>query len=356
MSRTVAGFRRWSRFGAGWIVEWRPRRGDRHRLRPGLMELEARRLLATFTVTSTADDGSAGTLRSVIAEATATLGANTIDFDATVFSTPRTIALGGSQLELSNTGGLQTITGPAAGVTVNAGGKSRVFQVDKGVTASISGLTITGGSTTSGGGGLLNDGTVYLTDCAVSSNKDQYSGGGLWNGGTATLTNCTISGNSAADAGGLYNKGTVTLTDCPVRGNDALDGYGGGLRNLRGTMSLPVARLAETWPGDSTPAAAAAWRITRHAEPDRLHAQQQLRRVQRIGRRPGERLRHGNPDRLHDPEQLLRRRRRRPVEWRHGEPDQLHGQRQLTVGGLWNGGTANLTNCTVSGNSQAAAY
>ncbi len=34
------------------------------------------------------------------------------------------------QLELSNTTGTQTITGPAAGVTVSGGGASRVFQVD----------------------------------------------------------------------------------------------------------------------------------------------------------------------------------------------------------------------------------
>ena len=57
-----------------------------------------------------------------------------------------------------------------------------MFQVDAGVTASISGLTITGGNAAGNGGGLYN-----------------Y-------GGTATLTNCTVSGNSAtASGGGLYN-------------------------------------------------------------------------------------------------------------------------------------------------------
>ena len=35
----------------------------RRRLRPTVMALEDRTLLSTFTVTSTADDGSAGTLR-----------------------------------------------------------------------------------------------------------------------------------------------------------------------------------------------------------------------------------------------------------------------------------------------------
>jgi len=206
--------------------------------------LEERRLLATFTVTSTADDGSTGTLRSVIAEANADSGASTIDFDATVFSTPQTIALSGIPLELSNTTGTETITGPAAGVTVSAGGKSRVFLVDKLVTASISGLTFSGGKVSGGGvagfgGGLLNDGTVSLTDCTVSSNS-AYNGGGLFNDGSANLTDCTVSGNSAGyDGGGLDNAGTMTLTDCTVSHNLAFGGesYGGGLFNY-GTANL----------------------------------------------------------------------------------------------------------------------
>ena len=83
-------------------------------------------------------------------------GAETITFDKTVFKTPQTITLSGSQLELSDTTGTETITGPKAGVTVNGGGLSRVFQVDAGVTASISGLTITGGNAAASGGGLDN--------------------------------------------------------------------------------------------------------------------------------------------------------------------------------------------------------
>ncbi len=46
-------------------------------------------------------------------------------------------------------------------MTVNGGGMSRVFQVDGGVTASISGLTITGGSTAVNGGGLCNYGDTH---------------------------------------------------------------------------------------------------------------------------------------------------------------------------------------------------
>ncbi len=107
--------------------------------------LEDRWVPSTFTVNNLLDDGSVGSLPWAVGQADSTAGANTITFDPTVFATPQTITLVGTQLELSNTSGTQTITGPAAGVTVNGGGLSRVFAVDANVTASLSGLTITGG-------------------------------------------------------------------------------------------------------------------------------------------------------------------------------------------------------------------
>ncbi len=164
----------------------------------------------SFVVNTTADDFgfSNGTtsLREAIAVANANPG-QTITFDPTVFATAQTITLSLGQLELSNTTGTETITGPAAGVTVSGGGASRVFQVDKGVTASISGLTITGGNAGNG------------------------DGGGVLDYGTTTLTNCTISGNSAIKAAACtINAGTANLIDCTVSGNSAtrFQGYGGG--------------------------------------------------------------------------------------------------------------------------------
>ena len=72
--------------------------------------------------------------------------AATITFDPTVFAAPQTITLTAGQLDLSDTSGLLTIDGPAARVTISGGGKDRVFVVYGGVTASLIGLTITGGS------------------------------------------------------------------------------------------------------------------------------------------------------------------------------------------------------------------
>ena len=191
-----------------------------------------------------------------------------ITFDPNVFHTPQTIILMGTELELSNTAEPETITGPAAGVTVSGDGMSRVFLVDSGVTASISGLTISGGSADPGdnGGGLANYGTATLTGCTLSGNSATASaayhstgglGGGVFNSGTAnlTLTNCTVSGNSSGagghnvgGGGGLANYGAATLTGCTISDNYApsyngyyngISGFGGGVFNS-GTANLTM--------------------------------------------------------------------------------------------------------------------
>ena len=156
-----------------------------------------------------------------------------ISFDPAVFATEKTITLTGSQLELSDTVLTTSITGPAAGVIVSGGGTSRVFQVDSGVTASFSGLTVSGGSVNGNGGGLYNAGTTMLTNCTVSGNSAGIDeGGGVFNRGTITLTNSTLSGNSAGFGGGMetYN-GTTTLTNCTVTSN-SVSNNGGGLDNF----------------------------------------------------------------------------------------------------------------------------
>ncbi|QEH34974.1 putative outer membrane protein pmp20 precursor [Aquisphaera giovannonii] len=208
------------------------RRRQRRRLRPSLLALEDRQLLSTFTVTSTLDDGSDGTLRWAIAQANSG-GDNTIDFDAGVFATPQTITLNGNQLELSDTSGTETITGPAAGVTVNGNNANGVFQVDRGVTASISNLTITGGNSFFAAGGLYNQGTITLTGCTFSDNTGFFAPGALYNDGTATLTDCAITGSTATFSnGGVTSFGTITMTRCSFTGNS------GGLYLNNGTVTL----------------------------------------------------------------------------------------------------------------------
>ena len=67
------------------------------RARLAVEVLEDRTVPSTFLVTNTLDTG-AGSLRNAIAQANATVGADTIAFDNTVFKVARTITLTGGQL------------------------------------------------------------------------------------------------------------------------------------------------------------------------------------------------------------------------------------------------------------------
>jgi parallel beta-helix repeat protein len=206
---------------------------------PDIGAFQTNHLVVNTTVDGTGSPSGDLSLRQAVNLANALGGTEAITFDPKVFATPQTITLDGPPLELKS--GTETITGPAAGVTVSGGGSTRVFMIDSGVTASISGLTITGGNSGSyfSGGGLYNAGTTTLIDCTVSGNFAGVHGGGLDNEGAATLTltDCTLSGNSAGGGGGLYNAGTATLTNSTVSGNSAKY-VGGGLNNVLGTATL----------------------------------------------------------------------------------------------------------------------
>ena len=129
MRRLESEQRRRGHAVGGWGL--RPGRAGRHegrhRLRPELLFLEDRRLLATFTVTSTADtldsnnNPTVGTLRWAVQQADVATSPSTITFDPTVFATPQTITLLNAQLELSNVNDSTTINGPSSGVTVSGG-------------------------------------------------------------------------------------------------------------------------------------------------------------------------------------------------------------------------------------------
>ncbi len=90
----------------------------------------------------------------------------------------------------------------------------------------VSSSVIYGNSTiTQTGGGILNTGTLTLTNVTLSDNEAS-SGGGLQNQGTATLTNVTIYENTAVASGGGVNAsdGTLTVVNSILAGNSAASG------------------------------------------------------------------------------------------------------------------------------------
>ncbi|WP_165224841.1 choice-of-anchor Q domain-containing protein [Aquisphaera insulae] len=210
----------------------------RRRLRPGLMALEDRTLMATFSVTNTNDSGS-GSLRAQIALA----GNNdTIVFDPAVFSTARTITLTSSTLSVTRD---VTIQGPGANLLTISGNSARtVFNVAapgvRPAGAILSGLTVSNAVLNSLGGAIINAGPLTIRDCAVTGNT-AWNGAGISNQSTGVLTlvGSTVSGNTTTRSAGagLINYGSMTLIDATVTGNTAATA-GGAVFNSAGSLSV----------------------------------------------------------------------------------------------------------------------
>ncbi|MBO7725843.1 MAG: hypothetical protein J6S40_05190, partial [Thermoguttaceae bacterium] len=199
-------------------------------------------------VVTTLDDVVAAdgfiSLREAISYAAA---GGTVTFDAALAG--GAITLNGAQLEIF--GGIVVDASAIGGITINAGGKSRVFYVRGGnaeCPAELIGLTVTGGSTFDLGAGIFNDGVLTLVDCVVSGNTsvaDRW-GSGICNYGGLTLTDCTVTGNTAKYGGGIINgdaHSSATLNRCVVSGNTGE--YGGGIYNHSGTLTLTDSAYSE---------------------------------------------------------------------------------------------------------------
>ncbi|MFN7929579.1 MAG: choice-of-anchor Q domain-containing protein [Blastocatellia bacterium] len=200
---------------------------------------------AILLVTSTGDTqiGDAGcadgcSLREAIATANA---GDEIRFSS-LFDTPQTITLGGTELWITKN---LTISGPGAKLlTISGNQASRVLNISsinatsvmpvslefQGPTVTLKGLKIAngkisgGGTSNNAGGGILNnDSVLTLTNCVISDNTITSTEYGSWDGG-----------------GGLFNSGFVTMESCTISHN-LINGqggfsFGGGLFNFFGGL------------------------------------------------------------------------------------------------------------------------
>lgn len=209
-------------------------------LLPSHAELLESRLLMSFTwvVSSTADDGSAGTLRYAIDNSSAN---DVIQFSPSVFTggSLHSITLSGTPLDLTHNLVIQGL-GPSV-VAVDGNKSSGLFHVEQGTTTTISGLTLTHGSE-SQGGGIYNAGTLTVANCTLSANiaAAGTQGGGIYNNGVLTLAGSTLSGNSAGtDGGGVFNgNGTVSVGNCQFIGNTAGSGFDGAAISGGGSLMV----------------------------------------------------------------------------------------------------------------------
>ena len=271
----------WLRSGRSLFVPSGTERGHRPARLPkrvpptrlSVEHLEDRIVLSTFTVRNLADSGP-DSLRAAIAAANTNPGADVITF---AHGLRGTVALTSGELGITDA---LRIDGPGAGrLAVSGNDASRVFNIGGGAAVGIDGLTVTRGRGLLRGGGILNAGTLTLSDAVVSDNvvvglpgatpASDAMGGGILNNGTLTVRHTTFVHNRSLGAdgnpggpgstglgGAIMSVGpagapaTATVSDSTFLDNQAVGGaagagapftragLGGAIMNDNGTMTV----------------------------------------------------------------------------------------------------------------------
>jgi hypothetical protein len=143
--------------------------------------------------------------------------------------------------------GATNLLGAGAHYTIiDGGGTGQVIEIGSlsNTPNTISGFTIQGGNSAGQGGGIYIGEThiVTINDCTIKDNE-ALQGGGIYNEGELFMDSCTISGNSAFQAGGgIFNNrysigGLMVLNNCTISGNQILS-------NQDGTVGAGIANVA----------------------------------------------------------------------------------------------------------------
>jgi hypothetical protein len=164
------------------------------------------------------------TLRAAITIANSNPGTDTI-----TFLTSGTITLTSSLPTIDD---IVTIDGIGQAITVSGANQHQVMVVNISQTLNLNALTIVNGECTNcDGGGIVNHGTLTVSNSTFSDNSAD-NGGGIYSAGTLMVTNSAFSINRAyavaAGGGGIYNVGTAAVTNSTFSGNRTYGTFGGG--------------------------------------------------------------------------------------------------------------------------------
>ncbi|MGE0638686.1 MAG: choice-of-anchor Q domain-containing protein [Thermoanaerobaculia bacterium] len=132
-----------------------------------------------------------------------------------------TAPLGGTVISIVGAGATTTI--------LSANQQYRILDIAPGREASLSRLTITGGTDEVEGGGIRNGGFLSLYACRITQNE-AFNGGGIYNFEFLSLVDSIVDGNitTGGDGGGiLSNLGEVRLARSTIHGNFAWRDGGG---------------------------------------------------------------------------------------------------------------------------------
>lgn len=209
-------------------------------------------LLGTLTVINN-NDGGAGSLRQAVLDANAAAGADEILFDPGLNG--QTITLTSGDIVIDDE---LTITGPGSDqLTVSGDDSSRIFSISSSASAvTISGLTLSDGSTDDDGGAIYaSDVDLTIQNSVIQDSYAYNDGGGIFQDeGMLTIADSSITGNSTYDdGGGIAVEGEVvmTITGSYITGNTANDDAG-GISHREGTLTITESTISgNTADGDA---------------------------------------------------------------------------------------------------------
>ncbi|MCB0994366.1 MAG: VCBS repeat-containing protein, partial [Acidimicrobiales bacterium] len=199
----------------------------------------------TFVVNETIDDDGTATptlcsVREAILAADAYGGPATVEVPAGTYV--RTLAGSGPLGDLNITGDVTVVGAGAATTILDANGIQGHFFIPAGGRLVLSGVTLTGGNS-SGGGGMDVGGTAILNEVVIDGNHG-INGGAINVGGSAShleVHRSTLSNNTATFEGGAINHssaGPVLISNTTITGNVA--GGAGGVLATRVTSNTYI--------------------------------------------------------------------------------------------------------------------
>jgi hypothetical protein len=227
----------------------------RNRVRPSIETLETRATPAVFTVNTLADPAGADPAGMTSLRGAITAGNAGMDPDVTINfqqGLSGTITIGATNRNpLPTLAKNFTINGPGQGALTIARSTDvlapsiRIFTVGGSTTCSINWITLTNGDIANdNGGAILNGGSLALTGVSLVNNE-AGEGGAIYNAANASLNlwSASLSFNtSLGDGGAIYNTGQAWIGSyvlgTALWGNTAA-GNGGGIYNAEGaSLSL----------------------------------------------------------------------------------------------------------------------
>ena len=171
-------------------------------------------------------------------------GINSVDENGTVTIADGTYSgTGNTNLTITKN---MNITGQSQqGTIINGTDTNWIFNIQSGITVTITNLTITN-STSDDGGAIYNYGTLTITNSTLTGNTAKNLGGAIFNVGNLTVTNSTFTDNNAKNGiGGAIcnNRGTLTVINSTFTDNTAY--LGGAIYNNHGTLTVTSSTLTD---------------------------------------------------------------------------------------------------------------